>query len=69
MSALTRELERLRREVEYLRSDAIGLGAAVDAVRNTILACEGKEITPELADERARNIIAALSGLRIGGSE
>jgi hypothetical protein len=62
-------LASLRRQVALLQDDAIGLDEAVAQVTKQLLVRAGETVTPELALERARNIIAGLVGLRVGGDQ
>lgn len=49
--------------------DTVTLSQAVEIVYQTLLTRQGEVVTPELAMERARNIVAALQGLTIGGAK
>lgn len=64
-AAVTRELDALRKRVDYLESDTIPHDSVRLLIAEALMVREGQCIDAAVADERARNIVTALSGLRV----
>lgn len=64
-AAVTRELDALRKRVEHLESDTMTHDSVRLLIAEALMAREGQRIDAAVADERARNIVTALTGYRV----